>query len=363
VSRIRILVDAAIVKPQLGGIATYAAGVVSGLAEQDGVSVSVATSVPELFDFPGVDLIELPVRVRGFAARALWRERALARVAAASGADVLFTPTIELPLLRRPPLPAIAVVLDIGPIVAPALHGGALRRLRYLVAARVALPRASHIICISETTRASLERSLGALPVPISVIGAAPRMIPVLARAPREPPYILSVGAALPHKNLETLIAAMDEEPLLELSLVLAGPLDEHERARIEAACARVRRPERIVHRGFVSAQELAELYAGAALVALPTLSEGFGLPLVEAMRAGVPVLASAIPVLREVGGDGAVYVEDPLRPREWAGAVASLLADPDRLARLASAGSELAARFSWPAIGAQIAAIAREIA
>lgn len=362
-SGVRILVDGAIVKPQLGGIASYVVGMVSGLAVQDGVSVCIATSVPELFDFPGVDVIELPATVRVPAARVAWRECSLRRLAKTSGADVLFTPTIELPLLRRPPLPVIAVVHDIGPIVAPAIYGGQRRQLRYVIAVRLACRRAGHVVCVSAATLEALRARLAPISAPCSVVGEAGQLMPVLARNARLPPFVLSVGAALPHKNLETLVAAMNADALLDVGLELAGPLDERERTQFDAWRARVRRPERIVHHGFVEPLRLAELYASASLVAIPSRYEGFGLPMLEAMRAGVPVVASALPALRELGAGGAEYVSDPLSVTEWSVMLHEIIASRSRTAEMAREGARRAARFAWPDIAAQTAAIAADLA
>jgi glycosyltransferase involved in cell wall biosynthesis len=360
---VRILIDGAIIKPELGGIATYTAGVASGLALQDGVEVCVATSVPELFDFDGIQILELPPSVRDVAARVAWRERSLHALARATCADVLFAPTIELPLARRPPRPTIAVVHDIGPIVAPELYGGRRRGLRYALAAQLACRRAAHIICVSTATLDMLRRQIRTIRAPCSVVGEAGRNLPVLPRQPRTRPFVLSVGAALPHKNLETLITAMNSDALLDVGLELAGPLSESEGTQVDSWRLSVRAPERIVHHGFVGPQALAQLYASAAIVAVPSRSEGFGLPLLEGMRAGAPVIASALPALRELGEQAALYVTDPLDAHEWATALSGLLEDERRASELSSAGRERAARFTWPEIGSRIAHIATALA
>ena len=362
-SRLRILVDAAIVKPHLGGIASYAIGVVSGLAALGEIDICVATSVPELFDFPTVELIELPAAVRSAGARAVWRERRLRSLAVSTGADVLFAPNLELAFIRRPQLPAIAVVHDIGPIVAPSLYGGRRRQLQYLLAARLASRRAAHILCVSAATLDALRARLGPIAAPCSVAGEAGRILPVLERNVQTSRYVLSVGAMLAHKNIATLVAAMDSDALANVHLELAGPLDTRERALLDLWRSRLRRPERVVHHGFVEPERLAELYAGSALVALPSLYEGFGLSMLEAMRAGAPVVASELPALRELGGSAGTYIADPLSVSEWVETLTAVLADGERMAQMARGGRERAARFAWPEIGAQIASIARALA
>ena len=112
----QVLVDASILKPGLGGIATYAEGIVRALARRPGVRVTVATSLPERFAaLDGVAVVALPAAVRAFGRRLRWRQRHLARLAAQTEADVVLAVTVELPL-RRLGVPAVVVVHDVGPL-------------------------------------------------------------------------------------------------------------------------------------------------------------------------------------------------------------------------------------------------------
>ncbi len=359
---LRVFVEAAIVKPELGGIATYVAGVVEGLAAQPEIAVSVATSSPErIADGDGVEVIALPPAVRGFARRVIWRERELPGLLRRHSADVLLAPTIELPL-RRLRVPSIMVIHDLGPLQAPQLYGRR-RWLRYAVGIPPACRRAARVVCVSNETLRQLRASVPRLETPCSVVGEAGRMLPEMKRAPASPPYVLAVGAMLEHKNVRTLVGAMDEEELRKTELHMAGPLDATERGRLEEWRGALSNPERVVHHGFVDVETLASLYAGASAVALPSLFEGFGLPLLEAMRAGAPVVASSIPALREVGGEAALYVEEPLDPKAWARELGRVLSDRD-LARALEAASQAHVRgVTWEAVGAELARLARAAA
>ncbi len=161
--------------------------------------------------------------------------------------------------------------------------------------------------------------------------------------------YALFVGTLEPRKNLETLLAAwrllrrrLPDPP----DLVVCGRSGWKDEALRRAVAAG--RSEGWLHQpGYATNEELAALFRGALLLAFPSLYEGFGLPVVEALAAGTPVVASDLPVLREVAGDAALYVAAG-DPEAWAREVAGLLADPALARRLAEAGLERARRFTW---------------
>ncbi len=167
--------------------------------------------------------------------------------------------------------------------------------------------------------------------------------------------YALFVGTLEPRKGLATLLAAWRRLRRAAASagvslsvpdLVLAGGpgwMDEALGRSIDAGVA-----EGWLHRpGYVSGSELAGLYENARLLALPSRYEGFGLPLLEAMAAGTPVVASDLPVFREVAGDAALYAP-PGQPDRWAAEIARLLAEPALTARLTERARERVAAFRW---------------
>jgi glycosyltransferase involved in cell wall biosynthesis len=160
---------------------------------------------------------------------------------------------------------------------------------------------------------------------------------------------VLSVSAKRPHKNLARLLEAIaliepEERPVL----VLPGYPTEHERElRARAAELGVAADTRFV--GWVDAPELEGLFAAAACFVFPSLAEGFGLPVLEAMSRGVPVACSSIDPVGSVAGDAALKF-DPHSPRAIADAVERLLGDPATAERLAEAGRGRAAQFTWEA-------------
>jgi glycosyltransferase involved in cell wall biosynthesis len=358
---LKVFVDASIVKPELGGIATYVAGLVEGLAAQPGVQVCIATSTPDRVHAPDdVEVVELSTAVRSFPRRLAWRERELRSLIENHNADVLLAPTIEPPM-RSIGVPSVMVVHDLGPFLAPGLYGWQ-RWLRYVAGIEPACKRADHVVCVSSATLLQLRMAIGRISTPCSVIGEAGRKLPPLARAPRQPPYVLAVGVMLDHKNIDTLVRSMGQPELTGVELQLAGPIDEGELEHLGRLRAELEHPERIVHHGFVDLTTLAQLYAEASVVALPSLYEGFGLPLVEAMRAGAPVVASSIPAHREVGGDAAVYVDEPLSANAWAQTLSLVLSDRRRAEALELASAAHVKDVSWIAIGAHFADLSREL-
>lgn len=356
---LRVLVDAAILKPDLMGIRTYIVGVVSALSRRTDVELIVATSRPEYLPTGmGLEVIVLPRGVQDFRRRAVWRERSLHRLVSRTGADVVLAPVPELPL-RRLSVPAIIVVHDVTQILAPALMG----RLRWL-RAMLDLPRtcsaASVIVCVSHATLVMLHSTVGVDPARCVVIPEGPQLLGEEgndARARDAEPFFLYTGTLLRHKNVPTLLRAFAlADPAIPARLVMVGPASSREMAELNHLRDELRLGDRIVHLGLVTPKRLTELYADALALVSPSLQEGFGLPLLEAMAAGTPALVSDLPAFREVGGDAARYVAEPLDPRRWHAELAELCDDAESRRTLGARGRERAQRFSWQSVGERFA-------
>lgn len=161
---------------------------------------------------------------------------------------------------------------------------------------------------------------------------------------------VLAVGTLEPRKNLRRVVDAflMIDDPTLKL--VIAGGRGWGD-TEIDHLIAK--NPGRIELRGYVETDDLRELYRKAAMLVYPSLYEGFGLPVLEAMSLGCPVITSKVSSLPEVGGDAAMYV-DPLDTEAIAEAMTNLLADEPRRASMAQKGVERARTFSWEACAEQ---------
>ena len=356
-----VLVDASILKPGLGGIATYAEGIVRELAGRPDVRVTVATSRPERFaSLPAVRVVHLPASVRGFARRLIWRERRLGRLVREVRADIVLAVTIELPL-RALPVPSIVVVHDVGPLRAPELYGR-VRRARFRLLLGPVLRRASRITCVSAATRAALLARFPDVSPRTVVVREAPRIAAADAWEPTMAAYVLYVGPLLAHKNVDTLVTAFGLRELEGVELRIAGVASDRERAALQARAAET--GATVGHVGVVGDAELGRLYAGAHAVALPSLHEGFGLPLLEALAAGAPAVASAIDAHAEVAGAGALFVVAPRDARAWASALASCVADP-RAARASvdAAARDRVAHYTWHGAGDDMLAQLQQLA
>lgn len=286
-----------------------------------------------------------------------WRAHQLLRrlaplLAAADGNDVLFAPNFLFPPLFRFARGArVATVHDLAvrkvPWAVRPDTGAALRQRLDRT-----LLEADLLLTPSEAVKRELAEA-GVSPRRVKAIHHGTGLVeeaasePAPAQTPRR--YALHVGTVEPRKNVAALLAAwrlLRARKRGPPPLVLCGGFGwRSEAVRREIAAAE--REGWVVHLGYVEPQELAALYRGAELVALPSFYEGFGLPAVEAMRSGAPLVASDLPVLREVAGEAALYAP-PDRPDLWADRISALLASPGLRERMKSAGIERARHFDW---------------
>ena len=255
-----------------------------------------------------------------------------------------------------------ATIYDATLWLMPEMHTPANVRMGRLFAERV-MRRASGLIAISQSTRDDAVRFLGLDPAKIAVIypgvseayftATAGEGRAVAARYGLEKPYVLFVGTVEPRKNLSTLLQAWEQLPrglraAFELAVAGSGGWgDPKLLRRLRAGIPGVR------YLGYVPEPDMPSLTAAATLFAYPSLYEGFGLPVAQALAAGVPVVTSNVSSLPEVAARGGVLV-DPLSPAETAAALERLLANAGLRATLAAEGAAHARRFTWENAAAQ---------
>jgi glycosyltransferase involved in cell wall biosynthesis len=278
----------------------------------------------------------------------------------------------------RPPLPASLMPMDVVHVtshagVAPAVAGQRLVvtvhdvafdvlprafpprwRIVHRLGLRAAVRRADAIITPSRNTAEDLlsrtgvdPRKLHVVPLAAALPAGALDSDEVLARLKIRGPYILFVGTLEPRKNLVRLVRAYRRVAAdgFPHALVLAGPLGWHHESLMREVA--LQGAGEIVMTGELSADELDAVYRGADVFAYPSLYEGFGLPVLEAMVRGVPTAASNTSAIPEVTGDAAVGV-DPRSVRSIARAIGSLVSDVGLADRMAARGRAQAERFSW---------------
>ena len=345
-----------------GGIGVYIRETLCALARLDAAIEIVAFGDP-------ADRTALPSSVEWVEARAgkysIGEHLVLARAAHAARIDLFHAPHYVLPfLLRRP---AVVTVHDLIHVLLP-------RTPLHAVYARAmigsACRRAARVIVVSEKTAADLRERFPAAAGKVRVIpnGVSPAFRPapradverVLGELGVEAPYVLFVSNRLPHKNVETALRAFAglAEPRPRLVLCGAGyePASPMWRLADELG---IRRDVHAV--GALETEGLVALYSGAAALVSTSLYEGFGLPVLEAMACGVPVLAPDTGAVPEVAGDAALLVA-PRRVDRVRDGLYRILNDEALREQLIARGFERARRHSWETAARQTIQVYREI-
>lgn len=258
------------------------------------------------------------------------------------------------------PCRAVATIHDVIHLLFPEFLPNKLALLYAQRMIRHTLSRADHIVTVSHNTKADLLDLFEIEPGKIDVVyngveevyrrRLSPAVISAeLARYQLEPGYLLFVGNPKPHKNLDNVVKAYSVAASLapqKAPLVCVGGRKGTE-FKIRQRAEQLGVGDRVRVLGEVAEESLPALYQGAALFLYPTLYEGFGLPVVEAMAAGVPVITSNNSALREIA-EGYAYLVDPLDVISMGQAIALCMAEPERRAALAELGLRRAADFSW---------------
>ena len=237
----------------------------------------------------------------------------------------------------------------------------------YPVLVERALARGASVHCVSHSVAAEVVDVLGLSGDRVHVIpngfarghtGNSERTRDMIAG-----PYLLAIGTVEPRKDYVGLVESMTEvwNHYPELRLVIAGA-DGWGTEELANAAERVGAGDRLIRLGYVSEQEKADLLAGAELFVFPSVYEGFGLPVLEAMDAGLPVVTTSTGALPEVAGDAALLVT-PRSADELSRAILLALADDDLRRTLVASGRRRVQDFSWDRMAAEMADLYRQLA
>jgi len=341
-----VAIDADVLGRQRTGDETYIRNLLAELAplaDEAGLEIVAVTRHPELVP-EGVRAVELSTSVQELR-MGITFSRTLRRLDAALGHT-----QYALPL--RSPCPCVVTVHDISFVRRPEVMALKDRQVFRLVVPR-AVRKAARVLTVSERTKRDLVEVYG---VPAERIVVTPNGVdPIFALRSKDEPepsdklsqgsYVLTVGTIERRKNQLVVLAAAKARGL---PLVVAGPeRDDELAAELRRGGARLE--------GFVTPERLAELYRGAACLVHASVYEGFGLPVLEAMACGTPVVAVREPAVEEVAGDAAVLVPDG----DLALGIERALIEREQLV---AAGLERARRFTWRAAAERTLDVYREV-
>jgi len=368
-TRIRVGVNAAVVGENPTGLGVYSIKLAAEL-DRRSPDLVVYTSRPGAFPSLKARMGRVPVwsrpdhGARGHLLRILWVQTMLRLNCRAAGVTVLFNTVPEG--ILRPAMPQITVVHDLLPLSFPAEYP----RQQYYF--RVLVPRVLHasamVVADSESTRRHINERYGLPLERIRTVHPAYDATAFGRAALDDPPrhggdeYVLYVGNLLPHKNLLRLLDAM---AILRRRRFCRLVIRGHGRTGyVRAVHERVETlglGDAVTFLDYLPENTLRSLYTKAACLVLPSLGEGFGIPVLEAMACGTPVVTSDIPALREVGGDAALLA-DPYETMSIADAMYRALSDRALREELRERGWRRVQAFSWQKTGEEVSRLIDEV-
>ena len=293
---------------------------------------------------------------RGHARRLWWTQFHVPKLYRQLKANLLFSPIPEAPLWSC--CRTVVTVHDLIPLHFPQTGSPLTLYFRYYLPQ--VIRQAEHVICDSESTLRDIYRFFGKPPgkttvIPLAYDDSHYRYLDL----PRQP-YFLYVGSHYTYKNLSRLIEAFAQTQLPEFKLLIAGVPDPRYTPLLEAQAMAMGLGDRVQFLAYVPYAELPRLINQAIALVFPSLWEGFGLPVLEAMACGTPVITSRVSSLPEVAGDAAILI-DPYSVGEVAEAMKLVAGDRTLWLTLHQAGLARAQQFSWGKTGQQTGDILRQ--
>jgi glycosyltransferase involved in cell wall biosynthesis len=355
-----VLIDATAIPADRGGVGRYVDGLVAALNDAHLVVVCQARDAEHFSEIAPASRIEPVHGIGSPIRRLLWEQLGLPRVARRLGVAVIHSPHYTMPLIARRPV--VVTLHDATFFSDPHLHGR-LKRVFFRTWTRVSARRAAGLLVPSAATAREVGAHVRLDPTRVTVAfhgvdtatfrPATPDAIQRLASTIGQPEWIAFLGSLEPRKNLPELVAAYadvrrdrDARGLDTPVLALAGA--QAWETRLDAVIASHGLGDQVLKLGYLPLGDLAAFLGGSVVTVYPSLGEGFGLPVLEAMASGAAVLTTRRLALPEVGGDAVAYAETDAA--SLAHELGLLLDSPDRRNRLRAAGLERAAGFTWAA-------------
>jgi glycosyltransferase involved in cell wall biosynthesis len=356
---LRVLFDATSLPPRPAGVGIYVLNLIRELGRMDGGLelnvVAKSADVERLSAGSGVRLH--PVSFRTRPARLLWEQTGLPRLARRLDAGLIHGPHYSLPLRTR--IPGVVTFHDPTFFTNPELHERA-KVLFFRQMAPMATRRAARVIAVSEYARRAAIQHAGADPDRVDVVylgidlaryrpdGDPEEDAAVRARLGVHDPYFFWLGTIEPRKNVPAVVAAFESLATSGLDgLLVLGGQPGWGASDLERAIGRSGVSGRVIRPGYISEEEKMALYRGARALVYPSLAEGFGVQVLEAMAVGCPVITTTGSAPEEVGGD-AVTLVPPGDVGALRAAMERVMAEPELTEALRVRGLERALRFGW---------------
>ncbi|MEM9507260.1 MAG: glycosyltransferase family 1 protein, partial [Cyanobacteria bacterium P01_E01_bin.35] len=344
-----LLINLAVLFDRPTGIATYAQNIINSLNSLQPILLSAQT-FPGFKQYAIADNMSPAQGTKGHLRRLLWTQFQLPQIYRELQADLIYSPIPEAPLYSQTRY--VVMAHDLIPLRFPRQTSPLTNYFRYVVPS--VLHQAEHIICNSQATASDLNKYYGIAAHKITSILLGydtANFYPRDQAADTQSPYFLYLGRQDPYKNLTGLIKAFAAFPDQDYHLAIAGSTDPRFTPKLQQQAEELGITNRIQWLNYLSYQELPIVISNAVALVLPTFWEGFGLPVLEAMACGTPVITSNLASLPEITGDAAILI-NPDNTKAITSAMIDLSQDTVMRSQLRQLSIKQAQKFSWKKTG-----------
>lgn len=345
-----LLINLAVLFDKPTGIATYALNLIDSLSSLNPILLT-AQKFPNYNCYPIPDNLTPAQGSRGHLRRLMWTQWQLPQIYQKLRGNLIYSPLPEAPLYSN--CRYVVMCHDLIPLRFPRQFSHLTNYFRFVVPS--VLSQAEHIICNSAATAKDLVDFYGidaAKITPILLAYDRTNFYPRSTLPETERPYFLYLGRHDPYKNLQGLIAAFAAMPNnRDYQLWIAGSTDFRFTPQLQQQTVELGISDRVLFLDYLTYKNLPLIISGAIALVFPTFWEGFGLPVLEAMACGTPVITSKLASLPEITEDAAILI-DPYNIPELTSAMLSLAKDSLLRSHLSDLSKQQAQKFSWEKTG-----------